>query len=326
MGRGLTDPIPQPRGWKPPRMLNAVCRSIAIVGCCVVGACLFASRAQAFDAARLNASLTALESGANGRLGVAVVKPDARLHFAYRGGEAFPMCSTFKLVLVAAVLRQSEIDPGLLAKPLRYTEKTLLEYAPVTRQHLATGMTVGALCAATLQVSDNTAANLLLETLGGAPALNRFAASLGDRAFRLDRIEPDLNEAQPGDPRDTTTPMAMAASLEKLVLGDGLAPAQRELLAAWITGNTTGNASIRAGVPAGWSVGDKTGSGAYGTTNDIAVLWPPRGGPVVLAIYFTQFEKETKSRKDVLATATRLVLQELAGNERKAATPAGKRP
>lgn len=273
---------------------------------------LFVPRARAFDAAALTAALASLEAGADGRLGVGLADRRGLPLFAYRGDEAFPFCSTFKVLLVAAVLDRTRTEPGLLEERVTYGEKDLLAYAPVAREHLAEGLTIAELCVAALQVSDNTAANLLLARLGGPAAVNRLARSLGDPAFRLDRIEPDLNTALPGDARDTTTPLSMAASLAKLAFGDVLAPPLRERLLEWMRGNTTGNASIRAGVPAGWTVGDKTGSGDYGTTNDIAVLWPPQGEPVVLALYFTQGTPEAKPRKDVLAAATGLVTSALS--------------
>ena len=258
----------------------------------------------------LTGQLAALSREAGGRLGVAFLDPATGRRFAFRGGERFPFCSTFKLMLAAAVLRKSQDELGLLTQPVAYGQGDLLAWAPATRKALEEGrtMTVGDLCASAIQVSDNTAANLLLDRLGGPKALTAYAHGLGDTAFRLDRREPELNTAVPGDPRDTTTPAAMACTVEKLVLGDALAAPQRRQLADWLKGNTTGGESIRAGVPAGWTVGDKTGSGSYGTTNDVAVLWPPQGGPVVLAVYFTQPQKDAPARKDVLATATRLVL------------------
>ena len=258
----------------------------------------------------LTAQLAALSREAGGRLGVAFLDPATGRRFAFRGGERFPFCSTFKLMLAAAVLRKSQGEPGLLTQPVAYGQGDLLAWAPATRKALEEGrtMTVGDLCASAIQVSDNTAANLLLDRLGGPKALTAYAHGLGDTTFRLDRGEPELNTAVPGDPRDTTTPAAMARTVAKLVLGDALAAPQRRQLADWLKGNTTGGGSIRAGVPAGWTVGDKTGSGAYGTTNDVAVLWPPQGGPVVLAVYFTQPQKDAPARKDVLAAATRLVL------------------
>ncbi|WP_347929523.1 class A beta-lactamase [Pseudomonas helvetica] len=258
--------------------------------------------------AELYKKLAELENSAKGRLGVALINTANGHEIQYRGGERFPFCSTFKLMLAAAVLHKSMAEPGLLEKHIAYAEADLLSYAPIAKQNLKQGMSVAQLCGATLQYSDNTAANLLIKEMGGVAAVNQFAKGLGDPAFRLDRREPELNTAIPDDQRDTTTPAAMAASVQKVVLGDALATPQREQLVTWLKGNTTGDASIRAGTPTGWIVGDKTGSGDYGTTNDVAVLWPQTGAPVVLAVYFTQHQKDAEARRDVLASATRLVM------------------
>ncbi|RAX03560.1 MULTISPECIES: class A beta-lactamase [unclassified Photorhabdus] len=259
----------------------------------------------------LHKQLAELENSIKGRLGVALINTANGQEIQYRGDERFPFCSTFKLILVAAVLHKSMSQSELLAKHIHYRESDLLSYAPIARKNIHQGMSVTQLCAATVQYSDNTAANLLIKELGGLEAVNRFVQGIGDPAFRLDRCEPDLNSAIPGDLRDTTTPAAMAASVKKIVLGEVLAAPQREQLIAWLKGNTTGDASIRAGVPAGWVVGDKTGMGDYGTTNDVAVLWSPKGVPVVLAVYFTQPQQDAESRRDVLASATRLVMAHL---------------
>ncbi|CNH90340.1 beta-lactamase [Yersinia frederiksenii] len=260
----------------------------------------------------LGNQLAELERKSNGRLGVTMINTANGRKIQYRGTQRFPFCSTFKFMLAAAVLGKSQTQPDLLNKHIKYRESDLLSYAPITRKNLAHGMTVSQLCAATMQYSDNTAANLLIKELGGVESVNAFARSIGDQAFRLDRLEPDLNSALPNDPRDTTTPAAMAASMNKLVLGDALPATQREQLTLWLKGNTTGAETIQAGAPADWIVGDKTGSGDYGTTNDIAVLWPTQGAPIVMVVYFTQREKDAKPRRDVLAAATKIVLSSLS--------------
>ena len=155
----------------------------------------------------------------------------------------------------------------------------------MTSQHVAEGMTVAALCDAAITVSDNTAANLLVRLLGGPPAVTAFARTLGDDVTRVDRIEPDLNVTAPGDQRDTSTPAQMANNLRTLVLGDALDDGSRRRLTDLLKANTTGDKTIRAGVPGDWTVGDKTGSGAQGESNDIAVAWPPRRAPVIIAVY-----------------------------------------
>ena len=260
------------------------------------------------ERATLERQLAALEQQHQGRIGVALYHPGTGLSYGYRAEERFPFASTFKALLAAAVLQRSEFDPQWLQQVVHYRAEDLLSYAPITRPHLVRGMSREALAIASVQYSDNTAANLLLEALGGLSEFNRFVAALGDQKFRLDRQEPDLNSALPGDDRDTTTPAAMAKTLSRLTLGNGLAAPQQARFNAWLKGNTTGDAAIRAGVPTGWLVGDKTGGGGYGTTNDIAVLWPTQGTPMVLALYFTQSTPDAKPQQAVLAEATRLVL------------------
>ncbi|PLR47616.1 class A beta-lactamase [Chimaeribacter arupi] len=256
----------------------------------------------------LTAQLAELERSANGRLGVALIDTGSQREITYRGEERFAMASTFKVLAAGAVLQRSVTQPALLEKRIRYDRAALQSYAPVTGKHLAGGMTVAELCAAAIEWSDNTAANLLLTEIGGPQSITKLARSLGDDKTRLDRWEPELNTAIPGDERDTSTPRAMARNLQHLALGEALPQAQQQQLIGWLKNSQTGAKSIRAGVPAGWDVGDKTGSGDYGTTNDLAVIWPPHGKPLVLAIYFTQPKADAEARRDVLATATRLVL------------------
>ena len=252
--------------------------------------------------------LKQLESSAGGRLGVSALNTANGKRVNYRSDERFPLCSTFKLILVSAVLEQSALQKGLLERRLRYTQSELLSWAPITKKQVTTGMTVAELCAAALQYSDNTAANVLMKMIGGPETVTAFARSIGDSQFHLDRWEPELNTAIPGDPRDTSTPAAMAQSLQRVTLGDALGASQRSQLQTWLLGNTTGADKIAAALPAHWMIGDKTGSGDYGTTNDIGVLWPPGKPPVILTIYLTQREQDAKARNDVVASAARIVV------------------
>jgi len=251
--------------------------------------------------------LAAIESGFDGRLGLFALDTADGATLAHRGEERFPLCSTFKLVAAAALLARSTAEPSLLAERVRYTRAELVTNSPVTQEHMAAGMTYAELSAAALQYSDNTAANLMLRRLGGPAGLTAYARSVGDTVFRLDRWETELNTAIPGDPRDTTTPAAMAQTVRRLVLDDALPAPQRAQLEAWLRGNTTGATRIRAGVPPSWAVGDKTGAGDYGTNNDVGVLWPPGRAPVVLAVYTTQRRPDAKARNDVIAEAARVV-------------------
>ena len=252
--------------------------------------------------------LSALEASSGGRLGAVMLEAGGDTVAVYRGAERFPMCSTFKMMLVAAILKQSTVEPDLMERHITFTKDDLVSWSPVTEKHVADGMRVTDLCAAAITQSDNTAANLMLKLLNGPQGLTSFARSIGDRSFRLDRWETSLNEALPEDERDTTTPEAMARSLRAIAFDDVLPAPQRNTLLGWLKGNTTGEASIRAGIPADWIAGDKTGSGGFGTTNDIAVLWPVEGQPLILAVYFTQKAQDAPSRKDVIAAATRLIV------------------
>jgi beta-lactamase class A len=252
------------------------------------------------------AQLAQLERASGGRLGVAAFDTGDGRALAHRGDERFPFCSTFKMMLAAAVLAR---DPALLARRIRYTRDDLVPHAPVTGKHLDDGMTVAELCAATLQYSDNPAANLLMKQIGGPAAVTAYARAIGDTEFRQERWETELNTAIPGDLRDTTTPAAMARSLQKLVLGDALPPPQRQQLKDWMLGNTTGATRIRAGVPAAWPLADKTGAGDYGTVNDIAVIWPPGRAPIVLAVYLTQPGKDDGIRPEFHGEVAKIVIQ-----------------
>ena len=249
-----------------------------------------------------------LEKNLDGRLGVFAWDTGTGRQLGYRADERFPFCSTFKVLVAAAILHRSASVPGLLSRRIPYESHQLVANSPVTEGHVGAGMSVADLCAAALQYSDNTAANLLMELLGGPAAVTAFARSLRDNEFRLDRWETELNTAIPNDPRDTTTPKAMAISLKRLLLGNGLGPRQRARLRGWMRRNTTGAARIKAGIPARWQVADKTGTGAYGTANDIAVLWPKHRAAVVVAIYTTRREHEAEPRNDIVAAAAAVVV------------------
>lgn len=253
------------------------------------------------------AELTHLEGELGGRLGVFALDTGTGTQLSYRGTERFPLCSTFKAVLAAAILQRSTQEADLLQRHIRYQQSDLISHSPICEKHLASGMTVAELCAATVQYSDNAAANLLMTILGGPQAVTAFARSVGDQQFRLERWETELNSAIPGDPRDTTTPAAMAQTLQRTVLGDGLGATQRQQLQTWLLGNTTGATRIAAGVPASWRVGDKTGTGAYGTAHDVGVVWRPHAAPLVLAIYTHHDEEQAPANNAVIARAARVV-------------------
>lgn len=253
------------------------------------------------------ANLAMLEKNAGGRLGVSALNTANGQRIDYRADERFPLCSTFKLMLVGALLKRSAQDSALMQRIIRYDRHTLVSWSPITEQHVSDGMRVSELCAAALQHSDNTAANLLMKLLGGPAAVTACARSIGNRDFRLDRWETELNTAIPGDLRDTATPASMTDSMHALTLGNVLPDVQRTQLNDWLLGNTTGGKRIRAGVPDTWQVGDKTGSGDYGTANDIGVLRPPGRPAIVLAIYSTQADVKAPWNDALIAEAAAII-------------------
>ncbi|MHC1559346.1 class A beta-lactamase [Actinomycetospora sp. C-140] len=255
--------------------------------------------------------LADLERQSGRRIGLVALDTGTGRAVRHRAGERVLMCSTAKVLVVGAVLRRRLDDPGLLDRTIRYTPADLLEYAPTTSRFVATGMTVAALCEAAIVVSDNTAVNLLTGLLGGPAASTAFVRSLGDTVTRLDRLEPELNEAATGDERDTSTPDAVAADVRALVLGDGLDPAGGDLLTGWMVATVTGTQQIRAGLPGGWRAGDKTGSGAQGESHDVAVVWPWDRAPLVIAVYTTPADPASTNGKETIAEATRIALGEL---------------
>jgi beta-lactamase class A len=253
--------------------------------------------------------LIELEQRFDARLGVYALDTGTGRELAYRADERFAMCSVFKALAAAAVLDRT--PPEHLDERVHYRESDLAAFSPIAEQHVGDGMTIRELCDAAVRYSDNTGGNLLLADLGGPAEITAFARSLGDDVTRLDRTEPELNSAIPGDERDTTTPRAIAGSFRTLVLGDRLDPADRALFTEWLVGNTTGDERIRAGVPAGWRVGDKTGTGNYATANDVAVVWPPGAAPIALAIMTSRANEDAEVDNALIAEAAAVAAQEL---------------
>ncbi|VTU32729.1 Beta-lactamase precursor [Variovorax sp. PBS-H4] len=233
--------------------------------------------------------LAEIEKKIGGRLGVHVLDTANGRHAGHREDERFALCSTFKFLAAALVLARVDQGKERLDRRVVYSRDDLVTYSPATEKHAGTdGMTMAQLCEAAVTLSDNTAGNLMLASFGGPAGLTAFMRSLGDAHTRLDRIETALNEAREGDPRDTTTPAAMVASMQKILLGDALSTASRAQLLQWLDDNKTGGQRIRAGVPADWKVGDKTGTGENGAANDIAILRPPGRSPILLSVYLTE--------------------------------------
>ncbi len=259
--------------------------------------------------------MRALETSSGGRLGLFALDTHTGRRLSRRADERFPMCSTFKFLAVAAVLSRVDAGREQLERQIPFGPRDLLAYAPVARKHAADGfLTIRALCEAAIVYSDNTAANLLLATIGGPPGVTRYARALGDTLTTLNRTEPTLNTAVPGDVRDTTTPVAMASDMRRILHANALAPASRDRLTAWLVACRTGAGCLRAGVPSSWRAGDKTGSGgppnAFGassTHNDIAVLRPPHRSPVIVTAYLTGSKLSAEASEAALAALGRVV-------------------
>ncbi|MFG5718776.1 class A beta-lactamase [Streptomyces murinus] len=294
-------------------------RGLLKAGIALTSAAAVAStgRAAAAPAAPTSGELTDLERRYGARLGVYARNVRTGQVLAHRAGERFAMCSVFKAFAAAAVLRD-EARCAPMDKVIHYPPHDLLPNSPRTEENQATGMAMAEVCAAAIQYSDNAAGNLLLRQLAGPAGLTRFFRSLGDEVSRLDRWEPELNTAIPGDPRDTTSPEALARSIERLALGRALAAPDRERFVTWLKGNTTSGARFRAGLPEGWTIADKTGTGDYASANDIGVAWTTRRTPVVLAVLST---KEGKDDKDapvdeaLIAEAARIAARTVAPGE-----------
>jgi beta-lactamase class A len=252
-----------------------------------------------------------LEQKFDARLGIYAIDTGSGREVAYNDGERFLFASTFKALAAGAVLRKYSLDG--MDRVITYSKDDLVANSPVTEEHVKTGMSLGALCDAAVRYSDNTAANLLFGQLGGPKGLDAVLEGLGDDVTRMERLEPDLSLWNPDDTRDTSTPRTLAEDLRAFVLGDVLGKDERAQLTKWLRTNTTGDETIRAGMPKGWVVGDKTGSGTnYGARNDIAVVWPPGSAPIVMAILSNRSEEDADYDNKLIAQAASVIADTLS--------------
>lgn len=254
-------------------------------------------------------ALAQLEQKFDARLGVYALATGTGVTIAHRADERFAFCSTFKGLAAAAVLHRNPLSH--LDTVITYTEDDLMKSSVITESHVDTGMTVRQLCDAAVRYSDGTAGNLLLRDLGGPAELTAYTRDLGDTVTRMDRIEPDIVAATPGDPRDTSSPRALGTDYQKIVLADALPADKRGVIRDLLERNTTGAKRIRASIPAGWVVANKTGTGDYGTLNDIAVLFPPDAEPILLAIMSSKATADAKYDEALIAEAAAYVVDTL---------------
>ncbi len=262
------------------------------------------------DTNHLRDALGEIEATAQGRLGVHIIDTATGREDGWREDERFLMLSSFKLLASACVLDRADRGVDSLDRRIRYRKQDLVTWSPVTERHVGgDGLSLAQLCEATITTSDNTAANLILASYGGPDALTAYARRLGDTVTRLDRTEPELNRRPAsGEPLDTTTPRAMAHTVNKLVLGDALKPSSREQLLNWLLANTTGGKRLRAGVPAGWRIGEKTGT-AGDDANDIGIALPPQRAPIIVTAYLAESATDSATRDTALASVGRLLAQ-----------------
>lgn len=250
-----------------------------------------------------------LEKKFDARLGVYAIDTGTNRTISYRPNERFAFASTYKALAAGVLLQQNSIEK--LNEVITYTKDDLVEYSPVTEKHVDTGMALGEIAEAAVRSSDNTAGNILFNKIGGPKGYEKALRQMGDRVTMADRFETELNEAIPGDIRDTSTAKAIATNLKAFTVGNALPAHKRNILTEWMKGNATGDKLIRAGVPTDWEVGDKSGAGSYGTRNDIAIVWPPNRAPIIIVILSSKDEKEVTYDNQLIADAAEVVINAL---------------
>lgn len=262
-----------------------------------------------------------IEANTEGRLGVFAINTENGHIIKYRADEIFPTQCTSKVIGVAAVLKKTISNPSLLSQKITYSKEDLDfgKWNPITEKHISEGMTVKDLCSAAISFSDNTAMNLLLKTIGGVEGMNDFARSIDDFSFRQDNDWPkEAYSGGDGNMQDSSTPQAMVESLRKIIIEQALNRPQRDLLTTWLINAQTGSKRIRASVPKNWIVGNKTGTGgAYGSTNDLAIIWPPMHSPILMGIYYTSNNPKATNREDVLSASTKALIEEFTRRDSK---------
>lgn len=252
------------------------------------------------------------EKQINARIGLAVRNTGSGEIWRYRADERFPMASTFKALACGALLARIDEGEENGDRLVTIRQDDIVTYSPLTENWVGQAVSLGDLCDATMRTSDNTAANKVLEAIGGPQGLTAFLRLQGDIDTRLDRWETELNEAIPGDPRDTTTPDAIVNVLHKLLLEDSLSSNSRKILTNWLMANEVGGPLMRAGIPETWRIGDRTGAGGYGTRGIVAIIWPPEQKPLIAAIYITQTEASMEQRNRVIASIARQLAESLS--------------
>ncbi|MER2515064.1 MAG: class A beta-lactamase [Candidatus Accumulibacter phosphatis] len=280
--------------------------SKAIAGINIALTCVFASFFSTFvcalETTKLINVVQAAENALQARVGMTVFDANTGTTWQYRGDERFPLNSTHKIFSCAALLAKVDGKSLSLDQSVSISKEMLVTYSPITEKSLSPQtMTFGEVCRAAVSYSDNTAANVVFDAIGGTTGFNSYMQSIGDDQTRLDRKEPELNDATPGDERDTTTPNDIVSSLRKILLGNGLSVSSRNVLTQWMLDDQVAGALLRASLPSNWKIADKTGAGGYGSRSIVAVIWPPSKQPVVVGIYVTQTKASLQASNEAIA-------------------------
>lgn len=257
-------------------------------------------------------SITAIEQEISGRIGVAVLDTQNGEFWSYRGDEHFPLLSTFKTLACAAILHSEGDSESYNNITITIEEANLITWSPVMEKLVGKDVTVEQACEATMLTSDNTAVNIVLEHVGGPQGLTRFLRGIGDNVTRLDRIEPELNEAMEGDFRDTTTPNAMLQTLDKLLLGEIMSKASKKQLRTWMKDNEVSTPLLRTILPAGWSIADRSGAGGNGSRAITAIIWAKSREAIIICIYLTQTNLSMEERNGVIRQIGEILFEKYA--------------
>lgn len=287
-------------------------RRFALLGLLIPFLSVVPAGAADFDPGPVASTVQDIEARLSARVGVAIIDTQTGKTWSNKGDERFPLNSTFKALLCAALLDAAAKGTADLNREVVVKESDIVSYSPVTEKRVGgESFTIAELCEVTVTISDNAAANLVMAELGGPDSVTAYLRRIGDDKTRIDRWEPDSNTGIPGDPRDTSTPWAAAETLRKLVLGNALDPQGRDTLTGWLEGNKVGNKTLRAGLPKDWRIADKTGAGANGSRNNIAVIWPNGRKPVVIAVYITQTTAAFQTRNKAIESIGSALVESL---------------
>ncbi|MUK69667.1 class A beta-lactamase [Aliivibrio fischeri] len=265
-------------------------------------------------AGSLTQNIEAIELSSGGYIGVSVLNTETNKMWEYKGDQRFPMMSTFKTLACAKMLYDSSVGGIDKYKTTTITKEQIMPWSPITEPLVDHMITTKKACEATMLMSDNTAANIVLNEIGGPSSLTQFLRAIGDDKTRLDRIEPELNEAKNGDKRDTTTPVAMSKTLNVLLFGNTLNPQDKQTLKSWMMNNKVSDPLLRSTLPSNWSIADRSGAGGFGSRGITAAIWNDNHQPIIISIYLTQTKLDMAERNQVIVEVGNAIFKEFKIN------------